>query len=215
MDQAHWDEVYARGPTEDLGWYEPEPSTLGLVTAHSTPDDSVIDVGGGDNSPPLQAGDANMDLSFNQLDLVQVQVAAKYLTGQAATWGEGDWNAAPGGGVAAPPAGDGLFNQLDIVAASQAGLYLTGSYAARGPGDDLDTGVFDSANIELASPAQPAGGMSVFGPVVDAVGTSQNGSTPASVPEPSAITLAILACWPLAFGRRRQRGRTRRNQAHR
>ena len=30
----------------------------------------------------LQAGDANMDLEFNQLDLVQVQIAAKYLTGQ-------------------------------------------------------------------------------------------------------------------------------------
>ena len=43
----------------------------------------------------LQAGDANMDYKFDQLDLVQVQIAAKYLTGQAATWGEGDWNGSP------------------------------------------------------------------------------------------------------------------------
>ena len=45
----------------------------------------------------LEAGDADQDLDFDQLDLVRVQVAAKYLTGQAATWGEGDWDGAPGG----------------------------------------------------------------------------------------------------------------------
>ena len=38
----------------------------------------------GDGQPKLQAGDANQDRQFNQLDLVQVQIAAKYLTGQAA-----------------------------------------------------------------------------------------------------------------------------------
>jgi hypothetical protein len=38
----------------------------------------------------LEAGDADQNLQFNQLDLVMVQIAAKYLTGQAATWGEGD-----------------------------------------------------------------------------------------------------------------------------
>jgi SAM-dependent methyltransferase len=46
--EEHWDEVYGAQST-DLGWYEPEPSTIGLVTAHSAPDDSVIDVGGGDS----------------------------------------------------------------------------------------------------------------------------------------------------------------------
>ena len=46
--------------------------------------------------PSLQAGDSDQDLDFDQLDLVQVQIAAKYLTGQPATWGEGDWNGAPG-----------------------------------------------------------------------------------------------------------------------
>lgn len=85
--------------------------------------------------PLLQAGDADQDLDFNQLDLVQVQIAAKYLTGQAATWGEGDWNGAPGGSPGNPHLGDGLFNQLDIVAAQQAGLYLRGAYAGGAEGE--------------------------------------------------------------------------------
>ena len=53
----------------------------------------------------LHAGDADMDLDFDQLDLVKVQVAAKYLTGQAATWGEGDWDGGPGGYPGEPPPG--------------------------------------------------------------------------------------------------------------
>jgi hypothetical protein len=80
--------------------------------------------------PQLQAGDANQDLKFDQLDLVQVQIAAKYLTGQDATWGDGDWNGAPGGSPGSPPSGNGLFDQLDIVAAQSGGKYLTGPYSA-------------------------------------------------------------------------------------
>jgi hypothetical protein len=64
-------------------------------------------------------GDANRDLRFDQLDIVQVLQAAKYLTGQPATFEEGDWN------------GDGVFDQLDIVAALQTGNHLKGPYAAR------------------------------------------------------------------------------------
>ena len=79
---------------------------------------------------PLQAGDADEDLDFDQLDLVRVQVAAKYLTGQNATWGEGDWNGAPGGEPGNPPAGDGRFDQLDVIAALSNGFYLTGPYGA-------------------------------------------------------------------------------------
>ena len=79
----------------------------------------------------MRAGDADQDFDFDQLDLVQVQSAAKYLTGELATWGEGDWNGAPGGRVGRPPPGDGLFDQLDIVAAQQAAIYLTGSYTVR------------------------------------------------------------------------------------
>ena len=75
---------------------------------------------GGETLTSLVAGDADQDFDFDQLDLVRVQVANKYLTGQAATWGEGDWNGAPGGSPGNPPPGDGLFNQMDIIAANLA-----------------------------------------------------------------------------------------------
>ena len=64
-------------------------------------------------------GDANEDFKFDQLDVVQVLQAGKFLTAESATFGEGDWN------------GDGVFNQLDIVAALQTGNYLQGPYAVR------------------------------------------------------------------------------------
>jgi hypothetical protein len=97
--------------------------------------------GGGPVGPPLlQAGDADQDLDFDQLDLVKVQVAAKYLSGTAATWGEGDWDGAPGGSQGSPPAGNGMFDQLDIIAALANGFYLTGPYAAIAPGGAADDG---------------------------------------------------------------------------
>jgi hypothetical protein len=102
----------------------------------------------------LVAGDADQDLDFDQLDLVQVQIANKYLTGQAATWGEGDWDGAPGGSPGNPPAGDGLFNQLDIVAAQRGAAYLTGPYAAIQQGGRLGDGqtsvVYNASTGELA-----------------------------------------------------------------
>jgi hypothetical protein len=111
-------------------------------------------------APTLQAGDADRDLDFDQLDLVQVQVAAKYLTGQTATWGEGDWNGAPGGNAQSPPPGDGQFNQLDIVAALTGGKYLTGRYAAVASGgsrgDRQTSIVYNPTTGELAVDA-PAG----------------------------------------------------------
>ena len=81
-------------------------------------------------APVLLAGDADEDLDFDQLDLVRVQIAGKYLTGAPATWGDGDWDGAPGGQQGSPPSGDGEFNQLDIIGALAAGVYLTGPYAA-------------------------------------------------------------------------------------
>ena len=50
-------------------------------------DFSEFGVGG---AARLQAGDADQDYDFDQLDLVQVQIAGKYLVDQPATWGEGD-----------------------------------------------------------------------------------------------------------------------------
>ena len=64
------------------------------------------------------AGDANGDREFNQIDLVFVLQAAKYLTGEQANFEEGDFNR------------DGIFDPRDIVAALQTGNYLQGPYAA-------------------------------------------------------------------------------------
>ena len=86
-------------------------------------------------APRLMAGDADQDLDFDQLDLVRVQVAAKYLSGQPATWGEGDWNGAPGGEPGSPPTGDGVFDQLDLVQVLASAKYLTGEPATWGEGD--------------------------------------------------------------------------------
>lgn len=47
--QEHWDTIYRSRSTEDLGWYEPSPSTRDLVLRFSTPTDPVIDIGGGDS----------------------------------------------------------------------------------------------------------------------------------------------------------------------
>jgi hypothetical protein len=67
------------------------------------------------------AGDADENGRFDQRDLVTVLQANLYLTGQAATWSQGDWN------------GDGVFNSLDIVLAGQTQPphYLQGPFAAR------------------------------------------------------------------------------------
>ena len=108
----------------------------------------------------LQAGDADQNLEFDQLDLVKVQIAAKYLTGADATWGDGDWDGAPGGSAGSPPAGNGKFDQGDIVAALQAGVYLTGPYSALGSdgteGDSQTSLVYDPGSGELSVDA-PAG----------------------------------------------------------
>ena len=93
-------------------------------------DEAVIQgiMAGEDTGPRLQAGDADMDCDFDQLDLVRVLQAGKYLTERDATWSEGDWNGAPGGEPGDPPPGDGAFDQLDIIAALNTGLYLQGAY---------------------------------------------------------------------------------------
>lgn len=117
-------------------------------------------------SQMLKAGDADMDLDFDQLDLVQVQQEAKYLTGEPATWGEGDWDGAPGGSPDNPPDGDGLFDQLDIIAALTDGCYLgkcgyiSGPYGAIQPGgvrgDEQTSIICDARTGEIAVDA-PAG----------------------------------------------------------
>lgn len=108
-------------------------------------------VGGGPQK--LWAGDADEDLDFDQFDLIKVQVAATYLSGAAATWGDGDWDGAPGGEQGTPPPGNGLFDQLDIIAALGPGHYLTGPYpairAAGTEGDGQTSVVYDVSTGEV------------------------------------------------------------------
>ena len=70
-------------------------------------------------------GDANRDYRFDQEDVVLVLQAAKYLTGEPATWRQGDWN------------GDSVFDQEDIVNALQTGNYLQGPYAVDAYDSDI------------------------------------------------------------------------------
>jgi hypothetical protein len=113
-----------------------------------------------DSTPSLLPGDADQDADFDQLDLVQVQVAGKYLTGQAATWGQGDWNGAPGGSKGNPPPGNGRFDQSDIIAALASNRYLTGAQAAVRPsgarGDGQTSLVYNPGTGELAVDAPAA-----------------------------------------------------------
>ena len=86
----------------------------------------------------FEAGDANHDLQFDQQDIVHVLQAAKYLTGEPATFEQGDWN------------NDGVFNQLDLVAALQTGNYLQGLYAslAKSDRDAYVDAVFDELGLQ-------------------------------------------------------------------
>lgn len=59
-------------------------------------------------------GDSNFDGQFNSSDFVKVFTAAKYETGQSATWDEGDWN------------GDGEFSSADFVTAFTGAGYEAG-----------------------------------------------------------------------------------------
>jgi hypothetical protein len=108
----------------------------------------------------LKPGDASRDLNFDQLDLVQVLQANRYLTGEPATWGEGDWNGGPGGWWGSPPVGDGVFDQKDIVAALQGGSYSSSEEAAlksNGVREDEQTSIVYDARTGAVSIDAPAG----------------------------------------------------------
>jgi SAM-dependent methyltransferase len=67
----HWNEVYA-APSDRLGWYEAEPSTLALVTANSSPQHAVIDVGGGDS----RLVDHLLELGYDDLTVLDLSAVA-------------------------------------------------------------------------------------------------------------------------------------------
>jgi hypothetical protein len=89
----------------------------------------------------------NLEMDFDQFDLVSVLQSSKYRTGSAATWGEGDWDGS-GEDHGDPPAGNRVFDQLDLVAALSTGNYLSGPYAPLGAGPQLPG---DWAKMSLAS----------------------------------------------------------------
>jgi hypothetical protein len=104
-------------------------------TDPNSPDDilaGIVEYGEVVIGPALEAGDANQDLEFNFDDIFQVLARGKYETGQPATWGEGDWDGAPGGTPGDPPSGSGQFDFDDIFASLVTGNYETGPYAAGG-----------------------------------------------------------------------------------
>ena len=152
------------GRIDDVSIWD-EALSLEQLTALFRETESPLSIAGlgprpGEGGARLLAGDADQDLDFDQLDLVQVQIAGKYLSATAATWGEGDWDGAPGGSQGSPPAGDGMFNQLDIISALSAGVYLTGPYGAieagGASGDGQTSIVYDPGTGEVAIDA-PAG----------------------------------------------------------
>ena len=182
----------------------------------------------------LHAGDADQDFDFDQLDLVKVQVAAKFLTGEPASWGEGDWDGAPGGRAGDPPPGDGLFDQRDIVAALAGAEYLSGPYAALQPfgliheepvetlANDYDQGA--NHGVFQATLTDNIGSLG-FGGLAQAgfpeqqttidqsvVGTSSSGDdlgevhmTTIPIPEPGTAFLICIGSLVLSFVRIRRR----------
>ena len=87
-------------------------------------------LGDTDGGPALQPGDADQDLDFDQLDIVKVQIAAKYLTGQARHLGRrrlGWWRRAA---ARAARRRQRQVRPTGIVVATSAGKYLAGPYAA-------------------------------------------------------------------------------------
>ncbi len=108
----------------------------------------------------LQAGDADQDFDFDQLDVVRVLGAGKYLTGEPATWGEGDWDGAPCGEPGNTPLGNGFFDQIDVIRALCSNTYLTGPYAVINKGGqegDGQTSIVYNAQTGEVGVDAPAG----------------------------------------------------------
>ena len=111
--------------------------------------------------PHLQPGDANQDLEFNFDDVLMVLSVGKFETGRRATWGEGDWNGAPGTSSNVPgnpPQGNGFFDFDDILAALRTGFYETGPYAAGGASNATAAAVPEPHAAILVSCEHPMSG---------------------------------------------------------
>lgn len=71
-DAEHWNTIYRTRATEDLGWYEPSPSTLDLVLGCSAPTDPVIDIGGGDS----RMVDELLTVGYDDVTVLDLSAAA-------------------------------------------------------------------------------------------------------------------------------------------
>ena len=195
MDEQ--DSPHASAMAEPDDFLATELLAIGMRAYNQEPDDEMLwdelrigttwaDVVNPLGLPALRAGDADQDYDFDQLDLVRVQIASKYLTGQSATWGEGDWNGAPGGTQGAPPAGDGQFNQLDIIAALGADIYLSGPYAAA-----RSAGADSLAHVARVDLFQDAGldDLAEVGTLAADVWLGDTGMAYIPVPEPAGLAL--------------------------
>jgi trans-aconitate methyltransferase len=69
---THWEDTYSARAREELGWYEPRPSTLDLVLRYSEPSDSVVDVGAGDSG----MADELIRASYEDITLVDLSATA-------------------------------------------------------------------------------------------------------------------------------------------
>lgn len=91
--QEHWDTIYQDRESEDLGWYQPSPSTLDLVLRYSTTTDPIVDIGGGDSRmvDELVAGDYR-DVTVLDLSSAALERSRVRLGGAAAdvTWVRAD-----------------------------------------------------------------------------------------------------------------------------
>ena len=106
---------------------ERDVADLDLLTAAVAAGDASFDLDGDDDADAADRtywvetlsntyfGDSNFDGEFSSSDFVTVFGAAKYETGEDASWNEGDWN------------GDGTFNSSDFVAAFSGGGYEQGA----------------------------------------------------------------------------------------
>lgn len=165
----------------------PDPVKTLLIGGQEFGIDTLRGEGDHGHAMPLLPGDADQDLDFDQLDLVQVQQAAKYLTGLPATWGEGDWDGAPGGQPGNPPVGNGFFDQFDIIAAQQQAIYLTGPYATLAGGGLSE----DFLQQDLAADGPLAGG------------SGSGDMHLVSIPEPTTVVLLLAGLALLNLGGRR------------
>jgi hypothetical protein len=146
------------------------------------------------------AGDANLDGTFDNFDLILVLQAAKYQTGEIAGWSEGNWN------------DDFVFDQNDIVAALTSGVFLTGPYQAISTvpfvASDRTSTVWETnlsemdavRGVERTSTRMDSGAFFLL------AGGPLGGQEPTNVPEPSSILLLCLGAW-VALKRRMARNR--------